>query len=381
MDRPQDSSRIGIVGTGFVADLYMRSLKLHPEMLVIGAHDSNPERLREFSEYWKVAPFASLDSLLQEGACDLVLNLTNPGSHYEVSRRCLLSDVNVYSEKPLAVDLEEARSLHALAQERNLLLASAPCNFLSESSQVAWKSLRAGVLGKPRLVYAELDDGFISQAAYRSWMSESGAPWPYQDEFEVGCTLEHAGYYLTWLVMMFGPVRRVAAAAACLVPDKGAETAVDTPDFSVGILYFDDGVVARLTCSILAAHDHRFRVIGDRGVLEVKDCWNNESPVVVKRRVRVRRRLIDMPIGRKERIRGRTHPKVGRTGAAAMNFALGPVEMMQAMRESRSPRTSADMALHINEVTLALQDATGGAAVDIQSTFSPIDPMPWARDS
>jgi predicted dehydrogenase len=381
LDESGNPARIGIVGTGFVADLYMRSLELHPELCVVGAYDSDADRLRQFSDYWKVPRVESLGALLDADACDLILNLTNPSSHYEITRQCLLAGLNVYSEKPLAVDLNDARKLHALAREQNLMLASAPCNFLSESPQIAWRTLRAGVLGQPRLVYAELDDGFVPQAAYRSWSSESGAPWPYQDEFEVGCTLEHAGYYLTWLVMMFGSVRRVAAAAACLVPDKGDGLTPSTPDFSVGVLYFDGGVVARLTCSIVAAHDHRFRVIGDRGVMEVNDCWDNDSPVVVKHRLRIRRRLVDLPIGRRKRIRGRTHPKGGRRGAASMNFALGPAEMMQAIRESRAPRVSADMALHINEVTLALQNAVGGSVIEVQSSCPPIEPMPWASDS
>lgn len=381
MVRPRDPARIGIVGTGFVADLYMRSLELHPELRVIGGYDCNGDRLRQFSDYWNVPRFESLGSLLESGDCDLVLNLTNPGSHFEVTRQCLLSGCHVYSEKPLAIDLNDARSLHALARERKLLLGSAPCNFLSESAQAAWKALRQGVLGQPRLVYAELDDGFVPQAPYRSWSSESGAPWPYQDEFEVGCTLEHAGYYLTWLVMMFGSVHRVAAASACLIPDKRTKSTHNTPDFSVGVLYFTNGVVARLTCSIVATHDHRFRVVGDRGVMEVKDCWDNESPVVIRRRLSIRRRLVELPIGRRQRIHGPTHPKAKRSGAAAMNFALGPAEMIQALRESRISRVSADMALHINEITLALQDAVGGRVVEVQSSCPPVEPMSWASAS
>lgn len=374
-----DTAQIGIVGTGFVADLYMRSLELHPELSVIGAYDRDADRLRRFCDYWKVPRSESLEALTGSDECNLVLNLTNPRSHYDVSRRCLASGVHVYSEKPLAVDMNDARALHAYALEQNLLLASAPCNFLSESAQAAWKALRDGLIGRPRLVYAELDDGFIPQAPYRSWKSESGALWPCRDEFEVGCTLEHAGYYLSWLVMMFGPVRRVAAASACLIDDKGVQPAPDTPDFSVGVLYFDGGVAARLTCSIVATHDHRLRIIGDRGVMEVKDCWDNESPVTVKRRLRVRRRLVEFPIGRKQRIRGCTHPKVRRRGAASMNFALGPAEMVQSLRESRTPRVGADMALHINEVTLAIQDAVGGNAVNIETRCAPLEPMLWAE--
>lgn len=375
---PRNPAQIGIVGTGFVADLYMRSLALYDDLRIVGAYDIDADRLEQFCGYWKVQPFQSLDMLTQSGRCDLILNLTNPHAHSEVTRRCLASGVHVYSEKPLAMKLNDAIDLHMLAQEKNLLLGSAPCNFLSESAQIACKTLRDFKIGRPRLIYAELDDGFITQAPYEFWVSESGAPWPYRDEFKVGCTLEHAGYYLTWLVAMFGPVKRVAAASACLIEDKIGPTIQTAPDFSVGFLYFGDEVVARITCSILATHDHRLRVIGDRGVMEVKDCWDNQSPVRVKRRAAIRRRLIELPVGRRQRIAGSTHPKVSRRGAASMNFALGPMEMIDALREARPPRVSADMALHINEVTLAIQDAVGGRVVDMQTTCPPIEPMPWA---
>ena len=91
---------------------------------------------------------------------------------------------------------------------------------LGEAAQTLAHAVRSGVAGTPRLIYAELDDGFISQAPVNLWTSESGAPWPYRDEFRVGCTLEHAGYYLSWLIAMFGSVRRVVAASASVIPNK-----------------------------------------------------------------------------------------------------------------------------------------------------------------
>ncbi len=90
-------------------------------------------------------------------------------------------------------------------------------------------------------------------------------PWPYKDEFEVGCTLEHAGYYLGWLAAWFGPAVTVTSFASVQVPDKvpGETFAVTSPDFSVACIQFASGVVARLTCSILAPHDHSLKVVGD----------------------------------------------------------------------------------------------------------------------
>lgn len=375
----QKMKYVAIIGTGFVADLYMSCLQVHPGIALRGATDRDPARLRAFADHWGVPTAPDIPALLALcGPDDLILNLTNPGSHYEVSRACLEAGHHVYSEKPLAMTLEAAGTLHDLARARGLMLASAPCSFLSETAQTLWAALRAGEIGTPLAVYAELDDGFIGQAPHEGWISASGAPWPARDEFEVGCTLEHAGYYLTWLMMIFGPVRRVVAGSAELDRDKlgGDPTA---PDLSVGVLFFDGGVVARLTCSIIAAHDHSLRVFGTGGTLEVGECWDNSAPVRKRRRKAIRRRLVEWPLTRRLRLPGPTHAKVGRTGAAAMNFALGPAEVLEAIHAQRPSPMPADFALHLTEVTLALQEAGSTAGAQVMTTdFAPLAPMPWA---
>ena len=375
----QQLDKIGIVGTGFVADLYMRSINTFPHLKVVKAYDINPSRLAAFCNHWKISAAQNLSELLEDGteAPRLILNLTNPAAHFQVSQTCLEAGKHVYSEKPLALDMDSARRLCALAEERSLMLASAPCSLLGEAAQTLWLALRKDTIGKTRVVYAQLDDDFIPQAPFRKWRSESGAPWPYRDEFLVGCTLEHAGYYLTWLMAMFGSVEKVIAASATLIEDKLNDHAQTAPDFSCATLFFKSGVVARLTCSIVAPHDHTLRIVGDAGVLEVDRSWDNEAAVRFRRRYTIRRKLLNSPIARRFRIKGTTHPKVGRWGAAAMNFALGPAEMFAALRESRQCRLSTGFALHLNEVTLAIQNANG--LQHMQTVCPPIEPMPWAQ--
>ncbi len=365
---------VALIGCGFVADLYMRSFALYPEVKIAGVFDRDKARQAAFCSHWKVLGQPSLAALLVGLPKDtLLLNLTNPGAHVEISRTCLEAGFNVLSEKPLTLNMVDALELYKLAEAAGLHLCTAPSSVLSEAAQTLGQALRNGTAGTPRLVYAELDDGFIHQAPYKNWKSESGAPWPHEDEFATGCTLEHAGYYLSWLISWFGPVASITAASAPIV-------AKNTPDFSSATLFFTSGMVARLTTSIIASHDHRMRIFGDKGVLEMKRAWDNAAPVRFHKRFTIRRRLVEHPIGRRLRLKGETHPKVKRFGAAAMNFALGPVEALEALAEGRAPRLAGDYALHLNEVTLAIQNAGHeGSTQKMQTTCAALEPMPWAQ--
>lgn len=369
-----------IVGAGFVADFYFASLKLHPDLNVAGVFDRDAARLQESCAYWQVPAAESFDALLARGVPgDLVLNLTNPASHYEVSRACLEAGFHVWSEKPLATEMPQAVELVELAAARGLQIAAAPCSFLGEAAQTLWAAVREDVAGPIRLIYAEMDDDFVPGAPWHRWIGESGAPWPGKDEFEVGCTLEHAGYWLTWLLPIFGPVRTVAAASAHQIPKEGV-TDHPAPDISIGTLFFESGVIARLTCSIIAPHDHGLKLIGDRGVIEMDEAWNNGAGVRYRPRFAVRRRLVNSPVTRQLRLPGPTHPMRGKNRRkAGMNFALGPLEMCEAIAENRPSRMSPELSLHVTEVTLALQNAgEHGGSVAMQTRFDPVEPMPWA---
>jgi predicted dehydrogenase len=372
--------QVAIVGCGFVADYYLKSLPLYPELQVIGVYDRVGERTEHFATYHKLRAYSCLEDLLADPQVEIVLNLTNPGSHYEVSRAALLAGKHVYSEKPLATEMPQAQELVDLADKRGLQLSSAPCSVLSETAQTIWKALRENQIGPVRLVYAEMDDGMVHQMPYKYWLSESGIPWPYKDEFEVGCTLEHAGYYVTWLTAFFGPATVVTAFSSTLIADKQTDVplSVNAPDFSVACIKFASGVVARLTCSIVAPHDHELQIIGEGGILSIEDCWFYGAPVYIRRPVKIRRRMFMSPWRQKYPL-VRKPPKVNTRGSQKMDFARGVAEMAAAIRENRPNRLAADFCLHNNELVLAINNAleTGGS-YQLKTSFAPLEPMPWA---
>ena len=145
--------RVGIVGTGFVADLYMRSLETFPDVKVALAYDIDASRLNAFCNHWRVPAAASLAQLLDgPESPDLILNLTNPSAHFEISRACLEQGKHVYSEKPLAINMVDAQILYDLAKQKNLMLAGAPCSVLGEAAQTLWRAIRDRKIGEVRLV-------------------------------------------------------------------------------------------------------------------------------------------------------------------------------------------------------------------------------------
>jgi predicted dehydrogenase len=373
--------RIGIIGCGFVADYYIKTLPLHPELELVGVTDKDERRIENFSKHHSAPTYDSVASLLADPKVDIVLNLTNPRSHYSVSKAALEAGKHVYSEKPLAMAMPEAQELVDLAEAKDLHLSSAPCSLLGEAAQTLWKALREKVVGKVYLVYAEMDDGLVHRMPYQQWKSESGIAWPYKDEFEVGCTLEHAGYYVTWLTAFFGPAQTVTAFSSCLVTDKETDVELspsDTPDFSVACIKFASGVVARLTCGIVAPHDHELKIIGEKGVLGIHDCWFYGDPVYVRRIMRIRRKVFMSPIKQKYPL-VRKPPQFKYRGAQQMDFSRGVAEMAAAIRENRPNRLGAQFSLHNNELVLAIQNAfeTGGCQ-QLTTTFDPVSPMPWA---
>ena len=374
--------RIAIVGCGFVSDFYHKTLQLHPELELEGVLDRDQKRATHASNYHSVPSYKSLEELLDDDSIDIILNLTNPNSHFSVSKACLQAGKHVYSEKPLAMKFSEAKELVGLAEKNGLHISTAPCSFLNETAQTIWKALRENRVGLVRLVYAEMDDGLIHRYQYKKWKSESGIPWPYKDEFEVGCTLEHAGYVVTWLAGFFGPAQTVTAFSSCLIPDKETDVPleVNAPDFSVACIKFASGVVARLTCSIIAPHDHSMKFFGDEGILYIDDCWHDRSPVYIKRRITIRRKTMYTPWKTKYPLVGKKNRKVKYRGAQSRNFCRGVAELASAIIEKRPSRLSAAYCLHINELVLAIQNALEtGAPYKMTTSFDPIEPMPYAK--
>jgi predicted dehydrogenase len=410
--------KVGVIGCGYVFDHYMATWSRHPGLVLKGVADLDPRRRDIVARTYQIEAYASNEALLADPEIGIVANFTSVESHFEVTRQTLLADKHVYSEKPLVTDMAQARELFELAAQRGLRLSCAPSNAMSDTVQTMWKAVRDGAVGDVRLVYAEFDDNVIYRMHPETWRSRTGAPWPYLHEYEQGCTHEHAGYHLTWLCSIFGPVKSVTAFSKRILPDKTDKPLIppDTPDFSVACLDFQSGVVARVTCSIGAPFDHRMRIIGNLGMLTADTYRDYQCPVYLERfgqlslnarkAISVRTNSLLQWVfnvgGRPLRLLRIPPPGTGpdtlprvrwwspgdllraflRRELGQQDKTVGIAELADAIRTGRPSFPPPDFTLHLTELTLAIQGAGAeSSTIRLKTSFNQIEPQPETRRS
>lgn len=403
--------KIAFVGCGYVFDIYMRTKWAHPELDVLGIFDIDTARSATVSSHYGFRVYPSYEALLADPQVQVVVNLTSIGAHYQTTRRALEAGKHVYSEKPLTREADQSRELFALADARGLVFTGAPCNLYSDAVSTLWKAVRDGAIGKPVLVYAELDENPAHLSHLERVRSPTGAPFPYAEEFQEGCTVEHIAYHLVWICAMFGPATSVTAFSKALVPHKTDALRLpgDTPDFSVACLDFAGGVAARITCTWVSPRDHRLRVIGEEGEICADNVFHDQAPLRLER-------FSPVSLGARKAYTARTQPLVGRAfgvggsrvplvrrwkshaveaerGAGrsvkhrfvswlrrrevyAQDKLLGLAEMGRAIDEGRPQPMPPDFLMHINELTMLVHRAgPAGLAAEPATTFRPITPL------
>jgi predicted dehydrogenase len=351
---------IGIVGTGNIAGGYARDILTHPEISLVAATDLDQVRLRTFAEEHGCRAHATVDAMLKDPAVDIVVNLTVHHAHYEVTRRALEADRHVYSEKPLALRSDEARELVDLAVARGLRLGCSPSTILGEAQQTAAAWIRDDRLGLVRAIYADVSWGRIE-----TWHP---APAPF---FDVGAMVDVAVYPLTLATAMIGPARSVRAWGWELSPDRvtldGMPFRIGSPDFIVAAVELEGGAVLRLTASFYVGRPGRehgaMEFHGDTGSLALGSFQEFDAVVEAASY-------------------GGTYAPIPyvRPPFEGTAWARALADMASAIDEGRPHRASAEQAAHIVDILEAAATSmrADGRAVEVDSTFSPPAPMPWA---
>ena len=346
----ETKSKIAIVGCGNISDIYLKNC-LAFGLDVVACTDVDMSRAEAKAQQFGVAAWP-LTEVLADSSIDLIVNLTPPSVHAEVSCAVLNGGKHVYSEKPLATNRTDGAQLLELAKQKGLRIGCAPDTFLGGGLQTCRKLLDDGAIGEPVAAVA-----FMTGRGMEMWH-------PNPDFFYQpggGPMFDLGPYYLTALVSMLGPVRRLTGSARISFPERlitsqplaGTRIQVNTPTHVTGVLDFVGGSVAKVITSfdVWAANLPHIEIYGSEGSLSVPDPNTFGGSVRVKSAKDEEWQNVPLTHGHTENSRG-----------------LGVSDMVAAIRENRPHRANGEMAFHVLDLMQSFEEASiSGQHIAIQS--------------
>lgn len=381
-----------MIGVGAISGIYLQNI-VHTfrEIEICGVCDLIPERAQKGADYIKeqiangadaVEPkiYADMYEAFDDPEVEVVLNITRPYEHYEVTKQALLHGKHVYSEKPLAVDMEEATELVALAQEKNLCLGGAPDTFMGAGIQTCRKLI---------------DDGFIGDVlgARCAMIGHGPETWHPDPEFFYkrggGPMLDMGPYYVTALLQLLGEAKAVMGMTRkgfeqriiTSSPHYGTVVDVDVDTHLTGSILFSNGAIAQICTSFDAYYtgQARFEVYGTQGTLVVPDPNTFGGPILLLR---------------PEDAAAAPKTDPGLMARDIPNFykgykevplmfdycensrALGLTDMCKAVRSGRKWRADYRQQLHVLEIMTAFSKSSQeGKTVELTTKYERPEPM------
>jgi len=354
-------AKIGIIGCGNISDIYFQAGKTFEILKVVACADLIPERAKEKAQAHGVPRACSVKELLADPEIEIVVNLTIPGAHYKVAKACLEAGKSTHGEKPLTLTRKEGAELLKIAAAGKLRLGCAPDTFLGGGLQTCRKLIDDGWIGEP--VSAE---AFMTCHGHESWHP---APEFYY-KAGGGPMFDMGPYYLTALVHLIGPVKKVSGMTLKTFPERlitskpkyGQRVAVDVPTHVTGLMEFHNGAVGVIVTSfdVWNAELPRIEIHGTEGSLSVPDPNGFGGPV----------RIFNPRTGAWKEI-PLTH------GYAENSRGIGAADMAYGLRTGRPHRASGNLAYHVLDIMHAIHDAAGaGKSVALKSTCAQPAPLP-----
>ncbi len=358
-----EKTKVGIIGCGNVSDQYFKWCPTFDILEVAACTDILPERAQAKGEQFGV-PVMSIEELVADPEIQIVINLTIPAVHAEVSLAAIETGKSVYSEKPLALAREDGQKIVEAAKEKGVLVGCAPDTFLGGGLQTCRKLIDEGWIGQPVAATA-----FMLGHGPEAWH-------PNPDFFYKvggGPMFDMGPYYLTALVHLLGPVERITGSARISFPQRFATSSslppelrgyaidVEIPTHIAGVLDFASGPVATLVTSFdVWSHNlPRIEIYGTEGSLSVPDPNTFRGPVKVRR------------AGAED------WSEIPLTHSSEVGRGIGVADMAYALRSGRGNRASGELAYHVLDLMHAVHEASeSGQHVQVQSTVERPAPLP-----
>ncbi len=354
--------KVGVIGCGNISGIYLKNLSQRFEILEVAAcADLVMERALARAKEFNIPKACCVDELLADSEIDIVVNLTIPKAHAQVCIAALEAGKNVYVEKPLAITREEGKRILDIARAKGLLVGCAPDTFLGAGLQTCRKLIDDGWIGEPIAATA-----FMVCHGHESWHPDP----EFYYHVGGGPMFDMGPYYLTALVSLMGPIKRVTASARITFPERtitsqpkyGTKIKVETPTHIAGVMDFENGAVGTIVTSfdVWSANLPRIEIYGSEGSMSVPDPNGFGGPVLIRRQEASEWSEIPLTHGYADNSRG-----------------IGVADMAYALLSGRPHRANGEMAYHVLDVMQGFLDASeSGSHYVVNSSCRRPAPLP-----
>ena len=349
---------VGFIGAGVISDQYLTNLTKFPDVKVHFIADLDLARAKSQADKWGVAGSGTVDELLAHPDVEIVVNLTIPAAHADVDLKCIAVGKHVWSEKPYAVTRAEGQAVIDAAAAAGVLVCVAPDTILGGGIQTGLRAITEGKIGKPL-------------TAITMFQAPGPEVWHPSPEFlfakGAGPLMDMGPYYLSTLVSIFGAVKRVtgtgsksrATRVIATGPKAGTEFPVEVPTHVSALIEFESGASAQSTFSFESGMLRMgfVEINGTEGTISLPD------PNMFDGQNKLLSGVIDV----------KEVPLTGKT----YGRGTGVLEMAQAIREGRQVRIPGEIAFHVLDIMLSINEAIETKSwVEVKSTLPEIKPLP-----
>jgi predicted dehydrogenase len=349
---------IGVIGCGNISNQYLRNLTAFPDVAVVICADVDAARAKTQAAAYGVPEWGAAEDALRHPGVQLIVNLTIPAAHAEVTGAAIAAGKHVWSEKPVTLDVATARALLGQAEAAGVRVGCAPDTVLGAGLQTARRLIDSGAIGTPL-------------SALTLLQGPGPQTWHPDPEFlfapGAGPLFDLGPYYLSVLATLFGPAQRVAAVGRrpgdSRVIGKGprAGTAFDVavPTYVAALAEYVGGQAASLLFSWDSplSRSGFVEITGTEATLAVPDPNRFDGDTRVRRAGDEDWTVI---------------PEQG----AAAGRGTGVVDMVRAIRAGTGHRATGEMALHVLEMMTAVERSAASAAFEpVESRFAVPAPL------
>ena len=353
--------KTALVGCGVISDIYIQSFRENFSVIDLCAcSDLDVQKMNDISEKYGLRP-RRYEEILEDPEIQLVINLTSPTAHYSVTKQALEHKKNVYSEKMLAVEFEQAKELCEIAKINRVRLGCAPDTFLGGGIQTARYVLDHGIIGQTQSVVISLTRDYRVFGENLPHLFKRGGSVLY----DMGC------YYLTAVCSLLGCVKKLSAFGAKTEESHNVKRVgsryygqnIDLDDCNIitAVLEMKNGVLItlHLNSGTILNESFHLELYGSEGILRLGDPNTFGGRIELEK---AQNQPINLPY---------TH------GFQSQSRGLGAAEMVWSMFADRPHRASMEMACHVLEIVHGIfTSIQTSSTYEMTMDFRLPDPLP-----